>query len=92
MAKSKEQAVDVSIRRSPKYLSFIILGAVIGIIAALILNAGVPDSQRSDAPVLGYLVAFLAGAGAALGIIVALLLDRLFAARSKIAKATKLEG
>ena len=92
MAKSKEQSVDVSIRRSPKYLSFIIVGAVLGITTALVLNAGVPDSQRSAEPVLGYLVAFLAGAGAALGIIAALVLDRIFATRAKVAKATKLEG
>lgn len=92
MAKSKEQTVEVSIRRSPKYLNFIILGAVIGIIVALILNAGIPESARTDAPVLGYLVAFLAGGGAALGIIAAVVLDRLFATRAKVAKATKLEG
>lgn len=92
MAKSKEQTVEVSIRRSPKYLSFIIIGAVFGIIVAIILNASVPDSARSAAPVLGYLVAFLAGGGAALGIIAAVVLDRLFAARAKVAKATKLEG
>ena len=92
MAKTKEQRVDVSIRRSPKYLSFIIIGAVLGIVTAFILNAVVPDDQRSAEPVLGYLVAFLAGVGAALGIIAALVLDRIFAARAKVAKATKLEG
>lgn len=92
MAKTKEQRVDVSIRRSPKYLSFIIIGAVLGIVTAFILNAVVPDGQRSAEPVLGYLVAFLAGVGAALGIIAALVLDRIFAARAKVAKATKLEG
>lgn len=92
MAKSKKQTVEVSIRRSPKYLSFIILGAVFGILVALILNASVPDSARSAAPVLGYLLAFLAGGGAALGIIAAVVLDRLLATRAKVAKATKLEG
>ena len=92
MAKTKEQRVDVSIRRSPKYLSFIIIGAVLGIVTAFILNAVVPDDQRSAEPVLGYLVAFLAGVGAAVGIIAALVLDRIFAARAKVAKATKLEG
>jgi hypothetical protein len=92
MAKTKEEAVEVSIRRSPKYLNFIILGAILGIVAAFILNANVPEASRSAEPILGYLIAFLAGAGAGLGIITAVVLDRLLAARAKVAKATKLEG
>ena len=36
MAKKKTQ--DLTIRKAPKYLTFIILGAIVGIIAGFILN------------------------------------------------------
>lgn len=82
----------VSIRRSPKYLQFLILGAVLGIIAALILGFSIPEEQRTAKPVITFIVAYFAGGGAALGITVAMILDRIFAARAKRLEATKLEA
>ena len=83
MAKKKTQ--DLTIRKAPKYLTFIILGAVVGIIAGFILNA--VSEQNTGAPLLGYLVVFCAGLGVGLGVIVALILDRVMRSKSKVVKA-----
>ena len=77
MAKEK-----VEIRKAPKFLPFMILFAVGGAVVALILNIIIPDSARTAQPILGYLLAFLAGVGAALGLIFALVLD--FVSRKRI--------
>jgi hypothetical protein len=83
MAKNKTQ--ELSIRRAPKYLTFIILGAVVGIIAGFILNA--VSEQSTGAPILGYLVVFCSGLGVGLGVIVALVLDRVLRRKTKVVKA-----
>lgn len=83
MAKNKTQ--ELSIRRAPKYLTFIILGGVVGIIAGFILNA--VSEQSTGAPILGYLIVFCSGLGVGLGVIVALVLDRILRRKSKVVKA-----
>jgi hypothetical protein len=83
MAKNKTQ--ELSIRRAPKYLTFIILGGVAGIIAGFILNA--VSEQSTGAPILGYLIVFCSGLGVGLGVIVALVLDRVLRRKSKVVKA-----
>lgn len=81
---------QVSIRRSPKYLTFLIAGGVIGIIIALLISLGIPEEQRTARPIITYLVAYIGAAGAAIGITLAMILDRIFAARAKQVDATKL--
>lgn len=83
MAKTKTQ--DLSIRKAPKYLTFIILGTVVGIITGFVLNA--ISVQAPGAPILGYLIVFCAGLGLGLGVIVALVFDRVFRAKAKVVKA-----
>jgi len=92
MAKTTTKTEQVKIRRSPKYLTFLIAGATLGIIVALILGLSIPEEQRTAKPLVTFMVAFLGGAGAALGIIIAVILDRIFVARAKSVEATKLEG
>ncbi|MEY4986182.1 MAG: hypothetical protein RLZZ359_1068 [Actinomycetota bacterium] len=92
MAKTTSKTEQVTIRRSPKYLTFLFAGAILGIIVALILGFAIPEESRTAKPLVTYLIAFLGGAGAALGIIVAVILDRIFVARAKSVEATKLEG
>lgn len=84
MAKEK-----VQIRKAPKFLPFLILFAVIGVIIALILNATVSDADRTAQPVLGVLIAYLAGVGGALGLILALVLDFISRKRSKTVEAER---
>jgi hypothetical protein len=92
MAKTTSKTEQVKIRRSPKYLTFLISGAILGIIVALILGLSIPEEQRTAKPLVTFMVAFLGGGGAALGIIIAVILDRIFVARAKSVEATKLEG
>ena len=92
MAKTTLKTEQVTIRRSPKFLPFLLTGGILGLIIALILNASIAPEARSAASILGYLVAFSVATGAGLGITAAVILDRIGSARSKTLEATKLEG
>jgi H+/Cl- antiporter ClcA len=92
MAKTTLKTEQVKIRRSPKYFPFMLTGAILGLIVALILDANITPEARSAAAILGYLIAFSVAIGAGLGITLAVILDRIGSARSKTLEATKLEG
>ena len=79
----------VQIRKAPKFLPFLILFAVVGIIVALILNSFISEADRTAQPILGYLIAWLAGIGAAFGLMFALVLDFISRKRSKTLEATR---
>ena len=83
--------VTVKVRRSPKFLPFVLSGMILGIVVAFILNALIAPENRTDANILGYLVLYCAGAGLALGVLSAVVLDAIFVARAKQVTATKLE-
>lgn len=83
---------QIQIRRSPKYFPFLLTGGILGLIIAFALNASIAPEARSAAPILGYLVAFSVAIGAGLGVVAAIILDRIGASRSKTLEATKLEG
>jgi len=91
-AKTTISNEQVKIRRTPKFLEFILTGAVLGVIIALIVGFSVPEEQRTAEPLVTYLIAYFAGFGAAAGIILAVTLDWIFSKRSKQLEATKLEG
>ena len=63
------------IRRSPRYVAFLATGAAVGVVVGLVLvlgpGAGVDDRAR----LLAYLCALLAGLGALLGGVVAIVLE-----------------
>ena len=84
MAKEK-----VEIRKAPKFLPFMILFGVVGVVVALILNANIPESSRTAQPILGYLVAYLAAAGAVVGLVIALVLDFVSRKRAKTLDAER---
>jgi hypothetical protein len=80
----REEISEVRIRRSPRYLRFMGVGAVLGVIAALILTIAFPAvAQFSPTQVFGFLGLFLVVIGGALGAVVALLLDRAGSRRAK---------
>ena len=91
MAKSVIKTQQVKIRRSPKFLPFLVTGAVVGVIVAVILGLSIPADQRTEAPVVTYLIGYLGALGAAAGIIIAVIVDRIGVARAKTLEATKLE-
>ncbi len=77
---SKEPPAErrqVTVRRAPKYVPFLILGALVGIAAAAVVAYGLPGSASFDSgAVFGFFTVMFAGGGAILGAVVALILDR----------------
>jgi hypothetical protein len=62
---------EVTVRRAPKYVPFLILGALVGVAAAAVA------AYSFDAgAVFGFFMVWFAGGGAILGAILALILDR----------------
>ena len=92
MAKTVMKTQDVKIRRSPKYLPFLITGGVIGVVIAVILGLAIPADSKTPEPIVTYLIGYLGALGAAAGIVAALVVDRIGVARAKTVEATKLEG
>lgn len=79
-----ERVESARVRRVPKYSVFLLLGAAVGIIAALALTFGIPDEgiststglEYSAGQVFGFVALGAIPAGIALGGVVALVLDR----------------
>ena len=68
---------EVNVRRAPKYVPFLILGALVGSAAAALVAYGLPGSTSFDAgSVFGFFLVLFAGGGAILGAVLALVLDR----------------
>lgn len=83
---------NVTIRRSPKFLPFLITGGVIGVIVAAALGLSIPEAQRTAEPVITYLIAYGAGIGVVAGIVAAVIIDWIGTAKAKTVEATKLEA
>jgi hypothetical protein len=68
---------EVTVRRAPKYVPFLILGAVVGIVAAAVVAYAVPgDASFDPGSVFGFFLIMFAAIGAILGAGLALVLDR----------------
>ena len=92
MAQTKITNQQVRIRRTPKFLPFLITGAVIGVITAVILGLSIPADSKTPEPIVTYLIGYLGAIGAVAGIVIAVVADRIGVARAKTVEATKLEG
>jgi hypothetical protein len=70
--------VQVRIRRAPRYRSFVLAGAVVGVLAGVIATAvlGDADIRFSPSTLSGYLGAIGLLVGGLLGAAVAVLVDR----------------
>lgn len=79
----------VEIRKAPKFLPFLIIFALVGVVLAFIFNAFIPEADRTAQPILGYLVGYLAALGAVVGLIVALVLDIISRKRVKTLEAER---
>ncbi len=79
----------VRIRKAPKFLPFMIVFGVVGLILALFLNANIDEESRTAQPILGYLVGYLVVLGAIFGLIVALVIDVISRKRAKTVEATR---
>ena len=91
-SKTRISTQKVEIRRSAKFLPFLITGGVIGLIIGAGLGLSIPAEQRTAEPVITYLIAYGTGFGVAAGIVAAVIVDWIGAAKAKTLEATKLEG
>jgi cation transporter-like permease len=72
------------VRRSPKYAAFIVTGALLGLLVAIVAGATGPvDPQTGRAKLIGYLAMALVLLGGLLGAGVAVALER-FSGRSRL--------
>ncbi len=80
---------NVTIRKAPKYLPFLLAFATLGFITAVIVYLNIDESAKGNASILGLLLTYLSGAGAALGLVVALIIDGISRLRAKTAVAER---
>jgi hypothetical protein len=80
----RAEKTEVTIRRAPKLGVFLLIGAATGAIVTLVLTSLFPaDPNIGFAASFGYFLLFGAPAGAALGALVGLVIDRISTARAR---------
>jgi uncharacterized membrane protein len=83
---------EVRVRRSPRYFRFMIAGAVLFAIVALVLTFAFPENPTYDrGSVFGFLLAIGVAVGVAVGAVVALLLDRVTGRRARTVQADRID-
>ena len=74
----------VSVHRAPRYRNFMLLGAILGVLLALILTVAFPENEDYDrVQIFGFLLLGGVAVGTTLGAVVALVIDRIIG-RSKM--------
>ena len=74
----------VTLHRAPRYRNFMLLGAILGVLLALILTVAFPENEDYDrVQIFGFLLLGGVAIGTALGAVVALVIDRIIG-RSKM--------
>jgi membrane-bound ClpP family serine protease len=87
---SEPQRQQVRVRRSPKVGVFLLLGAIVGVAAAIVLVSVSPqDAEIPTAQAVGFLAVLLAPVGALVGGLVALVLDRRSERRARTVDAER---
>jgi NADH:ubiquinone oxidoreductase subunit K len=90
--KERVTTEQVVVRRSPKFLTFMLLGIILGILAALILTFAFPNtSEFTLTQIFGFLVLITGSVGGTLGLIFALLVDRYYSRHVIEATAERIE-
>ena len=75
---------EITVRRAPKYVPFLVLGGLVGFGVAAFLAYGLPGDEAYDAgAVFGFFMILCGAGGVILGGILALILDRLSVRRTK---------
>ena len=81
---------EVRVRRAPRIVSFLLAGALLGAIVALVLTlAFPPNSEFPASQVFGFLLLMGVVAGGALGAVVALVFDRVLSRRTRVLAAER---
>lgn len=82
----------VRVHRSPRYFRFMLTGAVVFAVVALVLTFSFPANPTYDrGSVFGFLLAICATIGVALGALVALLIDRAATRRARVVQADRID-
>ncbi|MBT2553359.1 hypothetical protein [Arthrobacter sp. ISL-5] len=75
---------EITVRRAPKYVPFLILGGIVGIAAAAVIAYALPGDPSYDrGAVFGFFMVLCGAGGVILGAIAALVLDRLSVKRAR---------
>jgi hypothetical protein len=75
---------EITVRRAPKYVPFLILGGLIGFALAAFLAYGVPGDPSYDrGSVFGFFMVLCGGGGVILGAVAALVLDQVSVRRTR---------
>jgi hypothetical protein len=75
---------EVTVRRAPKYVPFLVLGGLLGFAWAAVIAFAFPGTESYDSgTVFGFFLVPCAAGGAILGAVVALVLDRLSLRRAQ---------
>ncbi|WP_201799343.1 DUF2273 domain-containing protein [Subtercola vilae] len=83
----------VTIRRSPRYFRFAVLGAIVGVIVAFVLTFSFPEPQGFNAAqIFGFLALLFIIGGMLLGAVVALLIDRSTRRHARTVSIERIEG
>lgn len=83
----------VTVRRSPRYARFMLVGVIVFVIVALILTYAFPESSEyGRAQVFGFLLLLGGAVGLGLGGIAALVADRLGGGRARTLVADRLDA
>lgn len=81
---SASERRGITVRRAPKFVPFMGLGGVLGIIVAAFVAYGIPGDESFDTgAVFGFFLVSFAAGGVLLGAIAALILDKLSVRRSR---------
>jgi hypothetical protein len=83
----------VTVRRSPRIVNFMILGAVLGALVAVLLTYAFPENDRfSRTQVMGFLLLACVAAGVALASLVALILGRIVSRKAVTVVADRMSA
>ena len=89
---SDPQRRTVRVRRSPRIGVFLLLGAALGVLVAIVAVNVTPDSgDISTGQAIGFLSLLLAPLGALLAGVVAIVLDRIAERRARTVEAERIE-